>query len=388
MFLIMFSLAGQPSEAAAAAGNPATLHPSEADRRRAEELVNMLASPIFRHRANAIQQLRQMGRRALTVIAPASESHPDPEVRFRCELLRPAAEAEEFTARLQLFLADTAGQYEHRLPGWQTFQKLVGTGQHERVFYVTLLKSENNRSLLAELSSAPEELRAKLLNRLSDLHAKMFPQFLAPGEKRYSPSLDDAVTVLLAEATLAENLPPTTRLSSLNLIYQNNFRQALASPETKPILEAILKHWLNTRPGTNGLVLAMNVAHNLKIPAASDYAARVLENDTIPATTRALAAMQLAASGDKKYLNLLESLFNDTSVIRQGTEDYPIELRDAALAASILLAGKDPIDFGFISKKIRGASQKYYYWNYSFRDDQSRHAAFSRWRSHEAGASQ
>ncbi len=49
-----------------------------------------------------------------------------PTRRFaRCNALLPKANAEEFQARLDTFLADTEGKYEHSLPGWRQFRAVV-----------------------------------------------------------------------------------------------------------------------------------------------------------------------------------------------------------------------------------------------------------------------
>ena len=125
----------------------------------------------------------------------------------------------------------------------------------------------------------------------------------------------------------------------------------------------------------------MNVANSLKLPNATRYVLRVLGNDDIPASTRAGAAMMLASSGNKEYIGSLEVLFQNDTVVRRNPREPDIQLRDSALAATVLLSGKDPAEFGFISKNVRAANQKFYYWNYSFPDEKTRENAFSRWKS-------
>src|SRR4051812_5212558 len=84
---------------------------------KAQELVRQLASDEFTVREAAQERLAKMGRLAKPVLSSAIATNPDPEVRSRCRELLPKAAAEDLKARLETFLADTEGKYEHDLPG-------------------------------------------------------------------------------------------------------------------------------------------------------------------------------------------------------------------------------------------------------------------------------
>src|SRR5579884_168356 len=110
---------------AAASPNPKDLAVPADQVSRAQGLVRKLASDAFWEREEAQEELAKMGRLAKPVLARAAVADPDPEVRCRCRLLLPRAAAEDLRVRVETFLADTQGKFEHDLPGWNQFRKAV-----------------------------------------------------------------------------------------------------------------------------------------------------------------------------------------------------------------------------------------------------------------------
>jgi hypothetical protein len=96
---------------------------------KARELVRKLGSEVFREREDAHAELTRMGRKARQALLEAVGSDPDPEVRFRCSRLLPKAGADDLRARLDTFLADTEGKYDHDLPGLKQYRKAVGNDE-------------------------------------------------------------------------------------------------------------------------------------------------------------------------------------------------------------------------------------------------------------------
>src|SRR5207249_11457193 len=104
---------------------------------------------LFAARAQASRELAGMGRKALAPLAAAEAQNPDPEVRLRCHKLVPDARADDFRARVDAFLADTRGEFKHDLPGLDVFFGAAGTTDAARQLFIDLLKSDENRRLLA-----------------------------------------------------------------------------------------------------------------------------------------------------------------------------------------------------------------------------------------------
>src|SRR5262249_39997780 len=83
---------------------------------RARELVRKLGSEVYKEREDAHAELVKMGRTAKVALLEGATGDNDPEVRFRCSRLLPRAGADDLKARLDTFLADTEGKFEHDLP--------------------------------------------------------------------------------------------------------------------------------------------------------------------------------------------------------------------------------------------------------------------------------
>ncbi|MCZ2341179.1 MAG: hypothetical protein LC104_05205, partial [Bacteroidales bacterium] len=341
-------------------------------------LIKQLGSPEYPKRATAMRELRKMGRLALQGLAPAMANHPDPEVRFRCELLLPAATADDLEARMAAFLADTDGHYEHDLPGWDTFQQLAGHEGDARSLFAQLLRSEPNRPLLIHLDQPRPQLAQALASRMVELQAIMYPRVMRAGTRRYLPSVEDTVTVLLAEIQLGKNAESVRGVSSNSLVMHTPFRKAFAEEKYRPTLEPLVTRWLDSGTRQMGETWAMNIANSLQLADTPRYIERVLRAPQLPATTKATAATHLARRGGVEHLPKLKILLQDETVVRRNPNQEDIQLRDVGLCMSLLLVGKNPTAVGFLAQSPN-ANRKYYYWNYRFPSAEARQQAFTQW---------
>src|SRR5215813_7259533 len=99
--------------ASAASPDPRDLAIPPAELARAKELVRRLGSEDYKDREAAQGELAKMKRLARPVLAEAAAADPSPEVRSRAARLLPRAEADELQARVDTFLADADGKFEH-----------------------------------------------------------------------------------------------------------------------------------------------------------------------------------------------------------------------------------------------------------------------------------
>jgi hypothetical protein len=326
-----------------------------------------------------MRELRKMGRLALTCLEPAITNHPDPEVRFRCELLLPAATTDDFTARKAAFIADTQGRYDHELPGWEEFRQITGSDRPARELFTQMLESEGNRAVLASMNRPHRQLAAQLAARMAELHTRMYPRFLPAGAKRYTPTAEDAATVILAEVLLGADVQPVRGVAAANLVSHTAFRKAIAEERLRPALERLTIRWLDSRTDPSGLLSAMNIANTLKLAETPRYIERVLRSPQQHAANKAAAAMLLARRGEVEHIPKLASLFDDETVVRRNPNQEDIQLRDAGLSLSMVLAGKNPADIGFLVQSP-AANRKFHYWNYRFPSDEARKKAFAQWK--------
>jgi hypothetical protein len=365
--------------------DPRSLEVPAAERDKARALVGRLGSPVFCERDEATKQLRAMGRLALPVLTRSAATHPDAEVRFRCENLIPAAAAEDFDARLAVFLADADGKYRHDLPGWAKFRELTGDDPLARELFAELLKSEPNRLLIAALAQGKAELERRVIARRYDLYTRMYqrglPAWAVPME-RYEPTLADAAGLLFAETLIGDKITPRGALrmaTPYTLLTRSGVRLELTRDRLGPVVQKLAVAWMDSRDTATSLTQVLTVAGQIRPESVGKYAARLIGATGATASHRASAAATVARAGNREDLPALVPLLSDAAVVRAGANGgEEIQVRDVALAMAALLSGRDPADFGMLSRSGDGGPQ-YSYLNYSFPDERTREKALAKW---------
>ena len=364
--------------------DPRSLEVPAADRAKARALVGRLGSPVYGERDEATKQLRAMGRLALPVLTRTAAADPDAEVRFRCENLIPAAAAEDFDARLAVFLADAAGKFRHDLPGWAKFHALTGEDPLARELFAELLKSEPNRALIAGLAQGKAELERRVIARRYDLYTKMslrgMPAWALPME-RYEPTLVDAAGLLFAETLIGDKITPRGALrmaTPYTVLMRTSVRTELTTDRLGPVVQKLVVAWMDSRDTATSLTQVLTVASMVRPDSVGKYATRMIGATGATAYHRASAAATVARVGNRDDLPALVPLLSDAAVVRAGVNGgEEIQVRDVALAMAALLSGRDPAEFGLESRS--GGGPQYSYLNYSFPDEQAREKALAKW---------
>jgi hypothetical protein len=150
---VLASLSALTGGLRAAPPNPDALVAPAEIQVRSRALVHQLGSEEFAEREAAQEQLAALGRLARPALLVGVNTSPDPEVRRRCAELLPTASALDLKARLDTLLADTAGVYDHDLPGWKTFRRVVGSRWSvlDRTLWVDQELDRAAREVFAEL---------------------------------------------------------------------------------------------------------------------------------------------------------------------------------------------------------------------------------------------
>lgn len=174
----------------AAPPDPSVLTIPDAEVSKARTLVQRLGSNVFREREEAQSELLKMGRTAYSALLDGL-THANPEIRFRCKSLLPQAEAADLKARLDVFLADTEGQYDHDLPAWNEFREAIGVewrmlgytmwadrdrDRSARALFVELLAEGENRNLLLGVGGPAGALRDLIATQKQELYNRRFPR--------------------------------------------------------------------------------------------------------------------------------------------------------------------------------------------------------------------
>ena len=357
----------------------------------ARELVTQLADPRFPVREAAHRGLRDLGRFALPAIQDALDHAADPELARRCELLYPHVFALDLKARVDCFVADAAGRYKHHLPGEEEFFAAAGRSAAARVLYRDLMLSPNRHLITAVARPEEEVLAAAALRR-----AELVPARGGGGVRQ--ASAEDVLAVLFAEASVPDRGPGGAGvLAPTYLLTQSQLRAALDADPRKEAMAAVVARWFDTRTDPRTVQMCLNVAATFKVPAAP-LARRVLAAEGATPQQKGTAVSKLAQAGDPADLALLAPLFADDAVsytavaiVNGVRQNQQIQVRDTALAMSVLLAKQDPADYGL---KARYANQpnetlKYTFYNYYFEqaDDAqgaAREAAHKKWGEYAA----
>ena len=175
--------------------------------------------------------------------------------------------------------------------------------------------------------------------------------------------LDDITALLFAES-LARTTPDLRTLYSITtLIRTSGFVEAARATDGKgKAYRAVAVAWLNSRRDAREMYYAMTVATTLNLgDEACGLAGRLLTAPGAIASYRGRGATHLAQHGNKSHLPLLEKILTDKfvmytirlSTVKNGRSElktYGVEVRDVALAVSILLTGQKLEDYGFLDR--------------------------------------
>ncbi len=403
VFACLFVTAGWSQ---AASPNPDDLAISPDIQVKSRALVRQLGSEDFAEREDAEKQLAQLGRLARPALNAGAASSPDPEIRFRCNQLISRATDLDRKARLDTFLADTKGEYEHDLPAWNQFRATVGTQwaffgyavvsdralevAARRVF-TELVSSHANRRLMLAVDGSRVELSDLVVWRRQELYTLRYAN--EDGGEARDPSLEDVTTLLFAESLVGSSYISGRRTSISSLMSGSGFTTvARATDEKGKVYRGVAIAWLNSRNEAREMYQALSIATSLDLPEqACGLAARMLTTPAISPVWRTRGVSYLAANGAKKHIPLLDYAMTDAfpvysiprPVLNEGDPEtaYTIQVRDLALSVAILLAEQKLEDYGF-TDRYGGSSvsrQSYSYTRHYFPDDATRKAAFAKW---------
>jgi hypothetical protein len=414
-FLLL--LAG-PALAAGQVGSadPKSLIVPKEELSKARELVQQLGSEHFNEREQAESDLWKMGRSARAALLDAVANDPSPEIRSRSNSLLPRATSLEMKARLDVFLADTEGKYDHDLPGWQEFRQVVrqewslfgyplwadtSLDKSARKVFVELLSTTVNRNVVMAAGGGGSELGDLAAARRQELYNQKYGREIIGGRIasrpaiRREPSLEDIAALLFAESQAPSRTTPRNVSISI-LLSSSGFTAASQQPdEAGRDYRSIAVAWLDTRQDPIEMYNALNLASNFGLPEQQcRLALRLLDMKGAQPVYRGNAAATLARIGNKSHIPLLEKSVADSTVMttlrRNVVKDGKVELvtqeiqiRDVALAVSIILAGQKPEDFGFADQfKANGnPAASYSYSRYTMDTDDERKAAIEKWKA-------
>ncbi|HJZ55931.1 MAG TPA: hypothetical protein VKE74_13260, partial [Gemmataceae bacterium] len=321
--------------ASAASPDPRDLAIPPAELARAKELVRRLGSEDYKDREAAQGELAKMKRLARPVLAEAAAADPSPEVRSRAARLLPKAEADELQARIDTFLADAEGKFEHDLPAWKSFRGVVGTDKPSRDLYVEMLHSPANLDLLVALDQPEAEAAKAIADRRMTIYLRLYPHAFGrvpPGTRpipSQPPSVADVAALLFAEVLVdAKHIPRAAFFMQISAaaFLQQPAAMSAATGSGTPSGEAfkrLLAKWFETRTHPDDLsnYNLINAANMFRTyPETTPLLRRVVMTDGVIGYQKSQALMFLIQRNGKDEQAFLRSLVIGDKEREEGGE--------------------------------------------------------------------
>ncbi len=382
-----------------ASPNPKDLEVPAAEVSKARDLVRRMGSEVYREREEAQAELAKMGRIARQALVEGAVGDADPEIRSRCSRLVPKAAADDLKARIETFLADSDGKYDHELPGLKAFRKSLGTTTNVRALYAEILKTPYNLELFSAIDKSPAEGGRAVADRRTEMWNDMQHRPFAPGGKPFVPKqpvLTDIAALLFAETLVsADHIPKNTQWMWVNgaqFIQQQASMNTLTNTSAAhaEAYKAIVGQWLASRSDPMEL---SNLAHQLgngsvlsKFKEALPLLRRIITTESVQGYARGQAVHALIQTRGKEEAAFLKALLKDESVLQQvwlggglnGQQGpHNCLMKDVALAHLILQSGGNIKDYGYETQQgiVINANQ-FPFGHYAFPSDEKRAAAF------------
>jgi hypothetical protein len=398
-------LAAAPSRAASP--NPKDLAIPQAEMSRARLLIQQLGSEGFKEREASQDALAKMGRLARPALSEALATDPNPEIRSRISRLLPKAEAADLQARIDTFLADIDGKFNHDLPGMKLFRKELitkeaGSDKAARDFYVEAMKTPAHLEMLTALDLGGDAAGRAIADRRIELYRMQYPnqfgRIPGPSAAPRPPSLIDIAMLLLAETAIdSKDIPRNNNFGvtgayflQVNTVIQNAANNPDGTPHGK-IARQILVKWLDSRVTAEELTNVAWVANNLRgVKESGALLHRIIKTDGVAGYAKAQAMIFLLQRGKEELPTIRGQLKNETSLNNGKIQIAPgvlidTQVRDVALALVLHTDGQDLRKFGFeFQPGFNMAAIAQNYWGYGFKSDEDRAKAYKLFEAYEA----
>jgi hypothetical protein len=403
--LALIGLLAASGWAHAVSPNPEDLVPPAEVQVKCRALVRQLGSEDYAEREDAQAQLASLGRIARPALLAGVTTSESPEVRRRCAELLPSATTLDIKAKLETFLADTNAEYEHDLPAWKTFRSVVtrewsafgytiysnqSREKAARQVFADLVAVPGNRKLLQWIDGSRVELTELVVARKQELYERRYPPRGVEVDSR-NPTLEEMTALLFADSRVGSQYIPRRGSISYLLNSSGFVGAARGTDEKGQVYRAIAAAWLDSRnePREMYQVMTLGLEFGLNDQTCG-VCARLLVMPGVTPSYRGRAASSLVYYGSKKHIPLLEKGMTNAVVVvsvrppllpdNPDAPTYEVQVRDIALAVSILLAEQKLADYGFTDRNAgAGDDRSYSYSRYYFTDDATRKKAFAKW---------
>lgn len=367
----------------------------------ADELVRKLGDAKFQEREAASRELAKLGLGARKAIEEGRKN-PDPEIRYRCELLFPKILSLDLQRRLELFAADQEGLVENTLPLGVTFASICGNDKDARNYYVELCK--NYLPLLDDAAKNPTTMGESFINLVCDIDQR--------SKDILSPETEIAVLLLLAaDERIGLSIVEANRKQLkggdrnyqrfIGLLWTPKYEAVMMDAERGRYIRKLLFAWAKRLPEPLAMssflffIRDMIQKQVMNLQGDSDTLEFLMDlAESTPerglpyhkGEAMSLVAMASIPKNDR-IIYFEEKLFKDETILEpvvsfgsEGSSEIKVETRacDYALAVCVNLSGQSFQDYGF---DILGSNNEMIgNWMYAgFTKDETRKAAFKKY---------
>jgi len=303
----------------------------------AARLVQQLGAEEFSQRERATTQLIEMGAGAVPAV-DAGRTHPDREIRYRCERIYQIVAERDFQRRLTAFTVGRSDGLD--LPGWRRFRDRYGDDAETRSLFAEMQKAEGE--LLRAAAAGPQGGA-----RAAEDRAWAWLQ--SQRTRGPATSLGSVCAFLFLALDEEVKLGPKASQVVVSSLGLPAFISGMSDPAKGKILRKMIGQWIaQTNDAMTPHSMYLAVRYGMKeglVPAE-----RILRNPAESAFVRQTALMTVAKLGDASHVSLVEPSLQDATRIaahRVDNVQYEIQVRDVALVSILLLKKQDPKRFGF-----------------------------------------
>ncbi|HVT26925.1 MAG TPA: hypothetical protein VHE81_02795 [Lacipirellulaceae bacterium] len=352
--------------------------------------IDELDHDVYSVRHDAAAQLLAAGISARKPLQ-ALVNGPDPETRAAARRLIALIDQSEFHRRLEAFAADTDGKQGATLPGWEQFQKLVGSDPAARALFVDMQRQEG--TLLATALDAgarsPGDIVQSRLQRL--IQSEVFT-----GNRSASPALGSCATMVFLGSLSEIGISDQSAVLINVLCQRQPIGEIIRSEHREDAVRRLVVGWLLHCPVKNEQVLRqrLDTVKTDGIDEALPLAVSVISGrplyKSVHPNTRAMAALVIGQLGNAELIDRVEPLLEDVSICFPpqgqllGQRAPAVQVRDVALVVLLQLTGQRPADYGYTSAQLQLPIKAYLMQSLYRDNDQQRAESIAKWRQWRA----
>ncbi len=364
---------------------PASLASHEDVNRWIEELGHD-AFTVRQAAAASLLEAGMLSRESLVELA----NGPDPEKRAAARRLVKLIDQSEFHRRLEAFAADTSGRQGLTLPGWEQFQKLVGSDPAARELFVDMQRQEGAliAAILGGSKREPGELLESRLAKVVQWQTMGAPRSAAPPLGRSA--------ALLFLGTMPEvQLSEGGSILVERLLQQPPISLLLRSEDKQNAVRRLGVAWLVHCPTKEEGILQhrLKIISSVGLAEALPLARAIIASDppymrSLP-LTRAYAALAVGQLGSADDVERLEPMLLEAANCIPIQQQLPgqnasIQVRDAALVAMLQLTNQRPSDYGYLHARLAPPIKAYQLESLARESDGQRTEAIGKWHAWRA----